>query len=62
MVPPWKGRLFMSFTRTEKIGAILMAVLLIALILTQGPTGLGAAAFAVAFITVARISRGSNSR
>jgi hypothetical protein len=52
----------MSFTRTEKIGAVVMALLLIALILTQGPTGLGAAAFAVAFITVTRISRGNNAR
>ena len=52
----------MSFTRSERIGAVVMAVLLIALILTQGPAGLGAAAFAVAFITVARISRGNNAR
>ncbi len=52
----------MSFTPTEKVGAVLMAVLLIALILTQGPTGLGAAAFAVAFITVSRLSRGNTPR
>ncbi len=52
----------MSFTPTEKVGAVLMAVLLVALILTQGPVGLGAAAFAVAFVTVSRLSRGTNSR
>jgi hypothetical protein len=52
----------MQFTRTEKIGAVIMCVLLAALILTQGPTGLGAAAFAVAFITMSRLSRGSSAK
>ena len=52
----------MQFTRTEKVGAVIMCFLLVALIITQGPTGLGALAFAVAFIAVSRVSRSIGPR
>ena len=47
----------MQFTLTEKIGAVVMGFLLVALIITEGPAGLGALAFAVAFVAVARVTR-----
>jgi hypothetical protein len=52
----------MSFTRTEKIGAVIMVALLVAFIIVQGPAALGALGFAVAFITVSRVSRGNGPR
>jgi hypothetical protein len=52
----------MQFTPTEKIGAVIMGILLVALVITQGPAGLGAVAFAVAFIAVSRVTRGSGPR
>ena len=52
----------MQFTRTEKIGSVIMGFLLVALVLTEGPAGLGALAFAVAFVAVVRVSRGNGAR
>jgi hypothetical protein len=57
-----KGIASMQFTRTEKIGSVIMGVLLVALVLTEGPAGLGALAFAVAFVAVARVTRDLGSR
>jgi hypothetical protein len=52
----------MSLTRTEKIGAVILTGLLIALIIAEGPAGLGALACALAFIIVTRLSRGFGPR
>ena len=47
----------MSFTRTEKIGAIILVVLLLALIAVQGPAGIGALTLSASSI----INMGSGS-